>query len=253
VLSRIDERRRHLATIESSREKLLVNERLAAIGQMVAGLAHESRNAFQRSHACLEELQLDLEDNPAALMLIGKVQKALHDLHMLLEEVRNYSAPVILERRACSLESMIQETWQQVLDARKVEHPPAFTVSKTEDYPAACFLDADRIRMVIRNLLENALFACANRGAVDVALAFMNDEKQDFPVIRLTVTDSGSGIPPADMKKVFVPFFTTKTKGTGLGLSVSQRYVDAHGGRIYATHAEKGGACLVVEIPYFKP
>lgn len=252
VLSRIEERKRHLATIESSREKLLMNERLAAIGQMVAGLAHESRNAFQRSHACLEELQLDLGDNPAALKLIKKVQKALHDLHMLLEEVRSYSAPVILERRACSLQTIIQETWQQILDAKKMEHPPVFTVSKTEDFPTTCFLDGDRFRMVIRNLLENALFACSGSGAVDVDLALVKSEKPEQSVIQLTVTDSGSGIPPADLEKLFVPFFTTKTKGTGLGLSVSQRYVDAHGGRIYATHSKTGGARFVVEIPYRK-
>ena len=253
VLSRIEERKRHLATIESSREKLLINERLAAIGQTVAGLAHESRNAFQRSHACLEELQLDLEDNPAALKLIYKVQKALHDLHMLLEEVRSYSAPVILERRACSLETIIQETWQQILDARKAEHPPVFTVAKTEDFPAACFLDGDRIRMVIRNLLENALFASTGSGSVEVELALEKAEQPEHAVIQLAVTDSGSGIPPADMQKVFMPFFTTKTKGTGLGLSVSQRYVDAHGGRIFATHSNTGGARFIVEIPFVKP
>ena len=98
-LSRLVERKKHLIEIEVARKKLVANERLAAIGQMVAGLAHESRNAFQRSHACLAELSLDLQDNPASLQLVRKVQKALDDLNRLLEEVRCYSAPIILENK----------------------------------------------------------------------------------------------------------------------------------------------------------
>jgi signal transduction histidine kinase len=246
VLNRINERKRYLAALEASREKLLMNERLAAIGQMVAGLAHESRNAFQRSHACLSEIALELEENPHGLQLVQKVQKALDDIHGLLEEVRNYSAPIVLERRESCLETLLRETWQQILDAKKTADPPLLEVTKSHDFPDRCFLDRDRISRVARNLLENALVACDSPGRIHVDLTIADRE---VPTIRITVSDNGKGIPTSSLEQVFVPFYTTKTKGTGLGLAVSRRYVDAHGGRIFA-EPSSNGARFVVEIPY---
>lgn len=75
LIGRLVERKHHLQEIEKAQQKLVANERLAAIGQMVAGLAHESRNAFQRSHACLAELSLDVRGMPESLKLVHKVQK----------------------------------------------------------------------------------------------------------------------------------------------------------------------------------
>jgi signal transduction histidine kinase len=248
VLNRIVERQKNLTALKDARDKLLMNERLAAIGEMVTGLAHESRNAFQRSHACLAELMLDLEDMPESIKLVQKVQKALDDVHQLLEEVRNYSAPIILKRTNCCLETVFRETWQQILDARQLSIRPVFTLKKSDRFPEKCYVDADRIQQVIRNLLENALFACADSAQIKIGLGFHD---RIMPCIRLEVTDNGEGIAGSDREKIFAPFFTTKTKGTGLGLSVSRRYVDAHGGRMYVDFPKPGaGATFVVEFPY---
>ena len=92
---------RDISDVKVAERKLAESERLAAIGQMVAGLAHESRNAFQRSHACLATLALDLTDQPESLKLVEKTQKALDDLNFLYEEVRDYAAPIVLEITAC--------------------------------------------------------------------------------------------------------------------------------------------------------
>lgn len=247
VLSRIVERKKHLGEIEVAQEKLLMNERLAAIGQMVTGLAHESRNAFQRSHACLAELSLDLEGMPDSLKLVQKIQKALDDVHSLLEEVRDYSAPIILERRRCCLESLVRETWQQILDTRKIDNGIALEVAKSEDFPNDCFVDCDRIGQVIRNLLENALFANSGTGMIRVGLDFTHRPQA---LVRIEVSDEGEGIAEDDREAVFAPFFTTKTKGTGLGLAISRRYVTAHQGCLFVDGNNDHGARLVIELPY---
>ena len=246
VLGRIVERKQHLTAIEKAQEKLLMNERLAAIGQMVTGLAHETRNAFQRSHACLAELALDLEGLPQSLELVRKVQNALDDVHHLLEEVRDYSAPIILERRKTCLESLIRETWQHVLDTKDANQSPDLTIKLDQDFPAECYLDTDRIRQVIRNLLENAFFASAGQGQILVKLCFSKSKNR----IQIEVIDDGEGVKPEDREQIFAPFFTTKTKGTGLGLAVSRRYVDAQGGKIYVESAETLGARFIIELPY---
>ncbi len=249
VLGRIFERKKHLAAIEVAQEKLLMSERLAAIGQMVTGLAHESRNAFQRSHACLAELSLDLEGMPESLKLVHKIQHALDDLHSLLEEVRDYSAPIILERRKCCFESLLQETWQQILDARKIRQSVTLEVEKADDFPTDSFLDCDRMRQVTRNLLENALFATSDSGTIRVGLTFQLRPK---PIIRIEVSDEGEGIAEEDREAIFAPFFTTKTKGTGLGLAISRRYVSAHHGVLFVDSNHDRGAKFVVELPYCK-
>lgn len=251
LLRRLVERKQHLTEIESAQQRLVANERLAAIGQMVAGLAHESRNAFQRSHACLAELSLDVQDMPDSLKLVNKTQKALDDLNFLLEEVRHYSAPIILERRECKMESLVQETWNQILEARRLDNPPKFRFVMADDVPRIWFVDCDRLQQVVRNLLENAIFACQGDGPVTVELAFDDHEDRHLQLLKLSVADNGDGVAPENREQIFAPFFTTKTKGTGLGLAISHRIVEAHGGKMFVRDSDSGGAKFSIEFPPF--
>ena len=257
VLRRISERKQHLVEIEEAQYKLLENERLAAIGQMVAGLAHESRNAFQRSHACLAELELDLQDNSGCLELIRKVQKALDDLHQLLEEVRNYSAPIVLERRDFNMAEMIETVWQEIQTANAEARSVHLDLNVGDEFPDHCCFDKYRLQQVFRNLLENAAFACSSPGRIEVDLdsRVKPATANGFPSreLKIAVRDNGNGVPEAEVERIFQPFFTTKTKGTGLGLAISQRIVKAHGGRIEVLDNDRGpGARFVVVLPCFK-
>lgn len=251
LIGRIVERKKHLDEIESAQQKLVASERLAAIGQMVAGLAHESRNAFQRSHACLAELSLDVQDMPESLKLVRKVQNALDDVNGLLEEVRNYSAPIVLERRECNMGLLVNETWQQIHEAQPNQSLPELQVVDTENVPKTWFVDCDRLRQVIRNLLENAIFASNGEGPVIVTLEFDDNETSSNRRLRLTVADNGDGVPKDKRDEIFSPFFTTKTKGTGLGLAISRRIVESHNGRLFIDDNKTCGARFVVELPVF--
>lgn len=245
VLARLVERKQYLIEIEEAQQKLVAAERLAAIGQMVAGLAHESRNAFQRSHACLDELTLDLTDKPDSLKLVRKIQKALDDLNRLLEEVREYSAPINLERRACNVAELVRDTWNQIVETRAHDQLPEIEFQTAGDFPASCLLDENRIQQVIRNLLENAIFACGEPGRIDVRCEPGSTPKQ----ICVSIADNGSGVDDANREQIFAPFFTTKTKGTGLGLAICRRIVAAHFGRLTVESADSGGAKFVLELP----
>ena len=247
LLARLVERKKHLGQIENAQKKLVANERLTAIGQMVAGLAHESRNAFQRSHACLAELSLDVKEMPESLKLVQKVQKALDDVNNLLEEVRHYAAPIILERRQCEMKALVEETWQQILDAKQVESCPDLKITVADDVPRTWFVDCDRVRQVLRNLLENAIFACQGSGPVEVQLDYLEISNEDR--LLLSVSDNGEGVPEDKREEIFTPFFTTKTKGTGLGLAICRRIAESHQGRLFVEDAEAGGAKFTLEIP----
>jgi signal transduction histidine kinase len=249
LLHRMVERKNHMAEIESAQQRVVANERLAAIGEMVAGLAHESRNAFQRSHACLAELSLDVVDMPNSLELVQKVQRALDDLNMLLEEVRNYAAPIILERRKCDIESLVFETWQQILDAKKLKNHPELKLKLPKHVPKTWHIDGNRVRQIVRNLLENAIFASKEDGDIKVEFDFREKAKAKTEILALSVSDSGEGVDPDRREEIFAPFFTTKTKGTGLGLAISRRIAQAHKGDLVVGESENGGAKFTLEIP----
>ncbi len=256
LLTRLVERKSYLMEIELAQSRLVASERLAAIGQMVAGLAHESRNVLQRSHACLAELTLDLKAMPESLKLVSKVQKALDDLNLLLEEVRVYSATILLDRRDCDIQDLVKQTWQHVLDANQPEPMPVYEMRVGKDVPDTWFVDCDRLRQVVRNLLENALFACNSPGKIVVELKMIpirlrkHVQKSNFTsALCICISDDGDGISEANREKIFTPFFTTKTKGTGLGLAISRRITEAHGGQISISDSEFGGAKFDIELP----
>ena len=119
-------------------------------------------------------------------------------------------------------------------------------IHKSDDFPETCFVDSARIQQVVRNLLENALYASSVADHVRVHLNYEEGRSQK---IRIEVSDDGAGVPAGDRENVFIPFFTTKTKGTGLGLAVSRRYVEAHEGRIFVDNGEPVGARFVIELP----
>src|SRR5437763_1470653 len=100
---------RDVSKAEAAQRRALQAERLAAVGQMVSGLSHEGRNALQRSQACLEMLMLELRDQPSALNLVDRVQKAQNHLLMLYEEVQAYAAPVRLSPKTCHLGELVGE------------------------------------------------------------------------------------------------------------------------------------------------
>lgn len=250
TLSRVAERQHNLEQLELVQHKLVSSARLAAIGQMVAGLAHESRNAFQRSQACLEMLELNLADDPENLQIIAKIQKALEELEKLYDEVREYASPIVLAKDRVNIISLLNESWKLL---QSVDQAPLARLT-IEAAPGMekilCTLDLHRMHQVFRNLLENAAFASlsaqpqsAQPPVANVhAKIYQHDQR-----VRIEISDDGPGIPVDQREAVFEPFFTTKTKGTGLGLAISRRVVEKHGGELNVIDSENG-ACFQIQL-----
>jgi signal transduction histidine kinase len=229
------------AELKAAQQKVLQVERLAAIGQLAAGLAHESGNALQRSQACLSVLVLKLADRPEELKLLARLQRAQDDLHSLHEEVREYAAPMHLEQRTCELAGLWREAWED-LAAQQAGRQ----VELREDaggLPWQCLADPFRLRQVFRNLLENALAAGSDRVEIHCSVADLGGRE----AVRVAVRDNGPGFAPGERAKLFEPFYTTKVHGTGLGLAICKRIVEAHGGRIEAGTGP--GAEIVITLP----
>ena len=243
-LRQLAEKRQSELALKVANARMLQSERLAAIGQMMTGLVHESRNALQRSEACLEMLSLNLQGQQDSLDLIARVQKAQKKLQELFEEVRNYAAPIKLQRAARDLREVIEETWDNLVWSRQ-GRKVSFKLPTSGPSPR-CSVDASRLEQVFRNIFENSLAACADPVRIEVAwkLATLDDR----PVWQLSIADNGPGMTPEQRQRIFEPFFTTKPTGTGLGMAIGKRIIDEHDGQIVVSESFAQGTEIVITL-----
>ncbi|MEM9587492.1 MAG: ATP-binding protein [Planctomycetota bacterium] len=225
--------------LEANR-KLVQSERLAAIGETVTALAHESRNALQRIQASVELLEMELADRPQAMDDLRCIERASNDLTSLLEEVRVYAAPVVLKAQPCEL----SDVWRRVWGDLKHSHDGRHVELRESVNGCEVSVNADvmRLEQVFRNLFENSLAACDDPVVIDIKCHY------DDGMVELRCCDNGPGLNPEQQAKLFDAFYTTKQGGTGLGMPICQRIIQAHGGSIQP-HPSDHGACFVIRIP----
>jgi PAS domain S-box-containing protein len=240
----VTQRKEAETELEEQRKRTVQMERLAAIGEMATGLAHESRNALQRVQACLAMLAWKCQGQPDVLDLVARAQKAQEDLVHLYESVRAYSAPMKLDVQSCNIGRIWREVWQHV-----VSFFPERVATLKEDVRTAldCTADAFRLGQVFRNLFDNSLAACGDPCVIEVYCS--ETDLLGRPALRIAVLDTGPGLDAEQQKRLFEPFFTTKTKGTGLGMAIAKRIVEAHGGHIMLGKVSSQGTEIVLTLP----
>jgi PAS domain S-box-containing protein len=234
-----------ITTVKQAQEQALQAERLATLGQMVAGLAHESRNALQLIQASLEMLALEVEDRPEALELVTSIQAAEDRLHRLFEDVRGYAAPIQLERDQYNVAKVWRAAWEQAAprrNGRQVQFR-----EDTRGVNLVCALDLFSLERVFRNIFENSLAACRDPVEIDIRCAEVDLQGQ--PAVQISARDNGPGLTAEQKQRIFDPFYTTKSQGTGLGMAIAKRIVEAHGGRIAVGNGTEPGAEIVITLP----
>jgi signal transduction histidine kinase len=218
-------------------------ERLAALGEMAAGLAHEVRNPLGGIALYASMLEGQLADRPASRTAASKISQGVRALDRLVGEILDFAQEHRLDPRPCRMAdvlSMVEESirpWavEQIVD---VAIDPAAL-----DVEACC--DSLRMQQVLLNLVMNGIQAVGENGHVWVSAS----ERPDGHGIEIEVCDDGPGIPPENLDRIFNPFFTTRATGTGLGLAIVHRIVEAHGGIIRASNRLEGGARFVIRLP----
>lgn len=231
-----------------AQEQALQAERLAAIGQMVTGIAHESRNALQQIQASLEMLARRLKNGPE-LGFVAEIQKAQDRLYHLFEAVRGYAAPIRLTRKECGLAGLWREAWSQLTSYGQRNDVKLH--EEINDVNLRCTVDPFAIERVFRNVLENALEAC--RDPVEIVIRFAETQLDGQPAVGISIRDNGPGLTAEQRQNIFVPFFTTKSRGTGLGMAIAQRIVEAHGGQITVGAENREGTEIHIILPRGTP
>lgn len=238
-----------IVRLRVAEERAQQAERLAAIGEMMTVLVHESRNAFQLASASLDMLAWNLEGQPEELKLIDRVRKHQDRVSRLFEDVRGYAAPIQLDRTFVDITSVLHDSANQV---RALHSSRAVRIDISGQNESAeslkTDLDVSRMDQVFRNLLENSVAACAD--PVEIGIACAVSQSEHGPMIQVRYRDNGPGLSVDCQRHIFEPFYTTKPKGTGLGMAITRRIVEAHGGTIEAMANEgQSGAEFRVTLP----
>jgi PAS domain S-box-containing protein len=233
-----------ITDIEAAQERALRAERLAAIGQVAAGLAHEARNALQRIQASAEMLELEIAGQDGALDYVRRIEQAQAHLHQLFDEVRGYAATIQLDRSRCRLAAIWREAWELLATARRGRTAILCDAESVDSWE----VEVDRFRLVqvFRNVFENSLAACADPVQIEVRCspAIVGGRR----AVRVSLLDNGPGLSGDQRRRIFEPFYTTKPKGTGLGMAIAQRLIEAHGGTIEVGNPTCG-AEIIITLP----
>jgi signal transduction histidine kinase len=242
MIAALREQREKLA---ASREQVLAQEKLATVGKLAAGVAHEIGNPLTSILGYVELLAADVKD-PAARELLDRVRNETTRIHRIVHDLLDYARPVADQVEPVRLAEVVDAA----LDLVKPQ--PRFrevTVTRHIDgeLPDAA-ASSPRLLQVVLNLLLNAADSMSGKG--EIAIAARSDEK----TVSLEIADTGPGVPEADRGKIFDPFFTTKEPGagTGLGLAVCRSIVATYGGEITLLPSEKG-ATFRVTLPKYDP
>ncbi len=228
-------------------DRLRERERLATIGAMAAGLAHEIRNplgAIKGAAEYLDPSSMNEEDGEFLEIIIEETNR----LNSVVSQFLDYARPFRGRFAPADLNLVVQKT-AKLIEAQHKDEPGRIELDLGDNMPTIR-ADGEQIRQVILNLVLNGLEASKASGA---AVKIRTQHRPDRGCVELSVQDSGSGIPTDELDQIFIPFFTTKQNGTGLGLAVTQRIVTNHGGTITPSSKVGVGTEFVIQLPLQSP
>lgn len=229
--------------IQSLEQRMRENERLAAVGRMAGGVAHEVRNPLSsiKGLALLlkNKFPAGSKEQDTADLLIQETER----MNRTITEMLSFTRPTALRLEAIDLSALLFRCLELVqAEAQEIGVRTKFLSSPGVAEVAG---DADRLQQVVMNIFLNALQAMANGGQLTVALAEVAGGQR----VELTISDTGHGISRDLLPQVFYPYFTTKQGGTGIGLAISQKIVADHGGTIELESEPGQGTTVRVQIP----
>jgi signal transduction histidine kinase len=245
-----------LTQVEQREERERLRDRLASLGEMAAGIAHELKNPLAGIEVMAGLLRRQVPDSPDAQSMLADIISEAKLANAIVGEMLDFVRPIRLQVERTDL----VEVLNQAVTLAESQAPRGDVLVELDlgrDLPP---IDGDQYQLcqVFTNLLMNGFEALDGRGRITITAtavelehdpAFATDARQPTPAVIVDVADDGPGVPAQLCDRIFDPFFTTKPKGSGLGLPIVRKIVDAHDGRIDLAIAPGGGARFRVTLP----
>jgi len=235
-----------LTEVQSLRREVARSQRLASVGRLAAGVAHEIRNPLSSIKGFATYFKERYPDRPDDQQTADIMIQEVDRLNRVVGQLLEFARPISIKPQVISPEALIKDA-VRLIEERAAVKKISVRIRNNARLNEAC-IDPDRTNQVLLNLFLNALDAMDDGGELRVDLS-TNDANDE---IQITVSDTGCGISPQDLAKVFDPYFTTKSSGTGLGLAIAHNIVEAMGGRIMVESHPGKGTSFNVTIPFSK-
>jgi two-component system sensor histidine kinase HydH len=218
------------------------SRRLASLGSLAAGVAHEIRNPLSSIKGFATYFRERYRDNPEDRETAEVMIREADRLNRVITQLLEFARPLTMDRVPTPLPAVIRHALKMVEGEARKKGVTLETDLSSEigEVP----LDADRMTQVFLNLCLNAIAAMEAGGVLRVSLA-----QRDERTVRITVADTGIGIPKEDLPRVFDPYFTTRSSGTGLGLAIVHKIVEAHGGEVRLESEPGRGTTATILLP----
>jgi len=219
-------------------------EKLAAIGQLAATVAHEIRNPITGAKCLLQQVDEELHSNSQGKEYIQLALEDLDRVEQSVSQLLTFARKEDFQFTEQDVNDLVRTTTQRFLTQRQDK---AVTVQARESAPVWAAIDEEKLRRTLLNLLTNAHDAVNGNGRIEIGLT------SNGPDVEIRVSDNGPGLSTEAQKKIFEPFFTTKEKGTGLGLAIAKKIIEGHGGRITVSSTEGQGTTFTLVFPRQRP
>ncbi len=221
------------------------SEMMSLLGSLVAGVAHEVRNPLFGISSIIDAFETRFSDRTEYLRYTNVLRDEIGRLTILMEELLEYGKPFRGDLYLVSMEEMVNRSIRACLPGAEVAQ---VTLESTiEDSLPKIRIDRRRLSKVFVNLIENAIQHSKPHTSVKIEAAKIVDGNHDW--VQCAIRDSGAGIQPEDLPKIFEPFFSKRRGGTGLGLAIAQRIMQEHGGKLIAGNNPEGGAFMLARFP----
>lgn len=238
-----------LTEIRNLEEAIHRKERLATIGEMAAGMAHEIRNPLASLSGSIQVLQTELDLSGENVRLMEIAVKESERLNTFVTQFLKYARPMPPQREWVNVQTLLSETAQLIQNHPGYGHRIQTILEKVLE-PMLAFVDPDQMKQVFWNLGNNAYQAMQDGGILTLSVRRITPpDKTD--VLEICFKDTGKGISKTDLPNIFEPFFTTKNAGSGLGLAIVQRVVEEHSGKI-SVKSQPGETVFSLRLPLSK-
>jgi signal transduction histidine kinase len=225
---------------EKMNDALRESERLAAIGQMSASVAHEIRNPLTCISSAIQVLNKSIPEDDERKAIFREIIDQVNRADGTIRSLLMFAKPWTPEKHLCEVGQMVEDSCNEVEDLEEFRSI-RFMLDVSDGLMAT--LDPGLCRQVLVNLYRNAAHAMPQGGEIRVRATGRDD------ALQIVVADTGDGIAPDARHRVFDPFFTTKTRGTGLGLPVCRQIIEAHGGTVAFNSTPGEGTAITIELP----
>ena len=217
-------------------------ERLVAVGELMAGVAHEIRNPLAAIRGFVQYLQKDATKQEKD-EYIGIILKEVDSINKVIQQLLDFSKPPKNYFSSSDLNTLVRDTLI-LIKTSKTAPQIEFELALDEELQPI-YLDKGMIKQVLLNLLINATQSIQGKGVVTITTQLANNKRMQ----NIEIRDTGRGIDEEAKNNLFTPFFTTKPSGTGLGLSIAQKIIASHNGTIQIHNHKEGGAVVTVSLP----